>query len=270
MIKNILLAEDDLGTSVLVKKQLKSFGYNVETAVNGREALRIIGATNIDLLITDVVMPEMDGVDLYMAIKNNPQTSWIPIIIITDKEMFKESFSALGVDHFVPKASNIDLLVKKIQEIETLSQKPQNYQKVLIGGIHTNTVQQMKTILQQNGCLVTTADNSMDLASKVFLMNPHIIFLDILMTEKATASELTTAFRALNLFKDAAIITYVHLSSNQINEDAFTLDLIKEEVDACKKAGITKYIGRFNRSTFEESLEELKVLHSNKLNYTTH
>ena len=259
MIKNILLAEDDLTSAYLVKRQLESCGFRISLAGNGLEALQIIARTDIDLLITDVVMPEMDGVDLYLALKNNPGTVNLPIIIITDKAMFKESFAALGVDHFIPKSSNINLLINKIHDVEKLSLTPLNYRKILIGGSHNATVVEMKSILQHKGWLVTTAENSMELASKVFLMTPHAIFLDILMTENASASELIAAFRALNLFKETAIITYVHLSPGFLTQDYSLTTFVTDEVKACQAAGATKHIGRFNPTTFHDIVSQLSI-----------
>src|SRR5580698_9139353 len=100
MIKNILLAEDDRGTALLVKTQLEAKGYKVYTAGNGIEALKILSSQSIDLIITDVIMPKMDGVDLYAAVKNDPKKNHLPIIIVTDKDVFKKSFSSLGVSNF--------------------------------------------------------------------------------------------------------------------------------------------------------------------------
>jgi CheY-like chemotaxis protein len=110
-IKDILLAEDERGTAALIKRRLEQQGFHILLAGNGREALDIINSQKVDLLITDVVMPEMDGVELYLALKQDKKTESLPVIIITDKEMFQNSFSALGVDHFVDKASNINMLI---------------------------------------------------------------------------------------------------------------------------------------------------------------
>src|SRR5438876_12383075 len=112
MIKNILLAEDDRVTSLLVKTQLTTKGYFVYTAANGIEALKILSSQSIDLIITDVVMPQMDGVDLYEAVKKDPKTTDIPIIIVTDKAIFRESFASLGVSNFVEKTTNINVLLE--------------------------------------------------------------------------------------------------------------------------------------------------------------
>ncbi len=147
MFKRILLAEDDRASAQRVKNQLEHFGYNVITVGNGRQALDIILSEPVDLLITDVVMPEMDGVDLYLALKQDERTAHLPVIIITDKQMFKDSFATLGVDHFVPKASDIKMLLKKIHDIEKAggAQAEFNeYRKILIGGADRGVLSRMQ------------------------------------------------------------------------------------------------------------------------------
>ena len=259
MIREIVLAEDDRGTALLVKTQLERHGYDVMVANNGVEALALISSQPVDLLITDVVMPEMDGVDLYLEIKKNPRTADLPVIIITDKQMFKESFSSLGVDHFVPKASDVSLLIDKIKEVERSTPRIRDYRKIIIGGAQSMVVEQMRASLQACGCLVSTADNSMDLTSKVFLMTPHIILLDVLLRDNAVASELIRAYRCFRFLSKTVILTYVHLSPDQIGNDPATLSMVEDEVKACQEAGAVKYLGRFNRLAFVDSLKEFGI-----------
>ena len=260
MIREIVLAEDDRGTALLVKTQLERYGYNVMVANNGIEALALVSSQSIDLLITDVVMPEMDGVDLYLELKKDPRTADLPVIIVTDKQMFKESFSSLGVDHFVPKTSDISLLIDKIKQIErALPTKVRDYRKVIIGGTQSSVVEQMRGSLQALGCLVSTADNSMDITSKVFLMTPHLILLDVLLKDNVSAAELIRAFKCFKFLNKAIIATYAHLSPEQIGSDSSTLAFVEEEVKACQEAGADKYLGRFNRLNFVDSLKEFGI-----------
>jgi CheY-like chemotaxis protein len=263
MIHEIVLAEDDRGTALLVKTQLERYGYNVMLANNGVEALALILSQPVDLLITDVVMPQMDGVDLYLELKKDPRTENLPVIIVTDKQMFKDSFSSLGVDHFVPKASDISLLLDKIKEVERSAPRAVQYFKVLITGTQSSVMEQMKTSLQACGCLVSIVDSSMELFSNVFLMSPHLILLDILMKDNALTSEVIRALRCFRFLNKTPILIYAHLSPDQIGKAARPLSFLEDEGRLCQEAGAEKYLGRFNRSTFIDSLKEFGIKTSN-------
>jgi CheY-like chemotaxis protein len=260
MIQTILLAEDDRGTALLVKIQLERHGYKVLVAYNGVEALTIIRSEKIDLLITDVVMPEMDGVDLYLELKKIPETRNLPIIIVTDKQVFKDSFFALGVNHCVTKTSDISLLLEKIKEVGHATVETQSYRKILVAGANSATVEQMKVLLQGKGALVSTADTTMDLVSKAFLMHPHLILLDISMKESVAPEEAIRSLQCYHFLSNTMILTYACLSPDEMGIAQGTLESMAEQIKVCQEAGATKYLGRFNRVTFLESLQELGAI----------
>ena len=258
-IKDILLAEDERGIAILIKRELERQGFNVVVAGNGREALGIINSQKVDLLITDVVMPEMDGVELYLALKNNKDTEALPVIIITDKEMFQNSFSALGVDHFVDKASNIDMLMKKIREINLLRKDAKNYRKVLVHGGRSDVVQQMSSLLQGQKCLVTVVEDIIDVVPKAFQMKPHIILMDLLVEGQLQVHDVIRSLRCYDFLKDCAIVTYVYFSPNAVGKSQGAIELIGDKIKACQEAGAVKHLGPFNRTMFLESLREFGV-----------
>lgn len=260
MIKEILLAEDDRGTAYLVKVQLERHGYNVTVVGNGIEALQMIRTQPVDLLITDVVMPEMDGVDLYLELKKDERNAKLPIIIVTDKQMFKDSFSALGVDHFVPKASDISLLLAKINEVSRTVLSPRAYRKVLIAGAQSATVEEIRGLLASRDCLVTTVERLTDLASRVFLMTPHLILLDAGMQDVVTPSELVLSFRTFHFLKSTKILTYVQLSPDVTGGGGGASNVQENEVRACLQAGADRHLGRYNRTVFEKAVEEMGMV----------
>jgi len=80
--KKILLVDDDPDLIEILKYELDSANYQVETAPNGEEALKILQNFIPNLIISDVTMPVMDGVDFFEALKNNPKTERIPVLIL--------------------------------------------------------------------------------------------------------------------------------------------------------------------------------------------
>jgi len=257
MIKNILLAEDDRSTALLVKTQLEQRGYHVATAANGLEALKILSAQAIDLLITDVVMPHMDGVDLYEAVKKDPLKCNIPIIIVTDKAMFKEAFSTLGVSYFVEKASNINTLLEKIASVERNINEVKKFSKILISG-HTPVLEQMNAVLKRMLCLSIAARTSDEIIAKALTSRPHLIVLDVLFQDNVSAPELIRALRCMNFLNSTRIMTYAYFPED-LGMDVEAVESVKNAMTLCTEAGSDLYIGRFNQGFFQEKLASLGI-----------
>ncbi|HSA32011.1 MAG TPA: response regulator [Candidatus Omnitrophota bacterium] len=113
----ILVVEDDASTLTMIRTGLSKAGYNVLEAHNGKDALLKIRLQIPDLILSDVYMPDMDGVDLLVAIRENPATKKIPIIIMTANPQMEGGFRKVGVSDFIPKPIHLDQLDEKIKKI---------------------------------------------------------------------------------------------------------------------------------------------------------
>jgi len=93
--------------------------YNVLTAINGKDGLEKAEKYHPDLIITDIMMPEMSGLELCKLVKNNLQISHIPVILLTAKSSDEVQIEALeaGADDFIAKPFNLDILQLKIQKL---------------------------------------------------------------------------------------------------------------------------------------------------------
>ena len=80
---NILVVDDNPDKLLLLESALKLAGYRVTTATDGDEALAAIESYQPDLVITDVMMPRMNGYELAQRIRSNPRTKFIPVIMQT-------------------------------------------------------------------------------------------------------------------------------------------------------------------------------------------
>lgn len=116
--KTVLIIEDDASVSNMVKTKLESSDYNVITAEGAKEGLDILLENNVNLIITDVIMPgEMDGFHLFKEIKNNNVLSNIPFIVITGRGAMKDTFELFDVDAFFTKPFSLEELAEKIKEL---------------------------------------------------------------------------------------------------------------------------------------------------------
>lgn len=79
----ILLAEDDIILAELYTERLKQEGFNVVHASNGEDALKFVTEYSPSLIILDIMMPKMNGLDVLKSLKDNPETKNTPVIIVT-------------------------------------------------------------------------------------------------------------------------------------------------------------------------------------------
>ncbi len=105
----ILLVEDDRINQILAKRLLEKQGHQVVIAGNGKEALNELDHKGFDLILMDIQMPEMDGIEATLKIKNNPDTKHIPIVALTAYAIKgdQERFLSLGMDDYISKPIDI-------------------------------------------------------------------------------------------------------------------------------------------------------------------
>ena len=114
----LLVVEDNLELLMLMQQLLKST-YRVYIARNGKEALKIIKEKELDLIISDVMMPEMDGLELTRTIKSDPNYNHLPIILLTAKTQEEDIKEALqnGADEYLKKPFRLGDLKLRIDNI---------------------------------------------------------------------------------------------------------------------------------------------------------
>jgi DNA-binding NarL/FixJ family response regulator len=112
----LLLIDDDPNLVLLVKDYLELRGYLVITAKNGRDALKVLEKELPRLIICDVMMPEMDGYTFVKKVRDNPQTSWLPILFLSAKGQIQDRVAGLsnGADVYMVKPFEPDELVAQI------------------------------------------------------------------------------------------------------------------------------------------------------------
>ena len=111
----IMLVEDDREISEFIALGFKH-KYNIKIAKNGKEALNLVAQKAPDLVISDINMPEMDGIEFTKRFKNNPKTAHIPLILLTGQTQAEKQLEGLksGADSYMEKPFEIDLLEVRI------------------------------------------------------------------------------------------------------------------------------------------------------------
>jgi two-component system, OmpR family, KDP operon response regulator KdpE len=110
----ILIVDDEPQLTRVLRTGLKSRGYDVRVAADGQSALGVIGDWNPNLVITDLAMPNMDGLELCRRVRAFSQ---VPIIVLSAKDEERTKIEALdlGADDFVTKPFGIDELLARIR-----------------------------------------------------------------------------------------------------------------------------------------------------------
>jgi len=101
----ILVVDDDSITRKLLGMYLKSKGYEIEYAENGLEALEKLGQVEINIVLTDLNMPYMDGIEFTRNMKTEPNYSHIPVVMVTTEADMDEKMRAIqaGADAYLVK-----------------------------------------------------------------------------------------------------------------------------------------------------------------------
>lgn len=156
---NILLAEDDVSLRKLMTYYLEQNGYHVLQASDGEGALMLLESNHVDLLISDVMMPVMDGYSLVKALRESNYE--LPILIATAKELIqdkKKGFEA-GTDDYMVKPLDMEEMLLRVEALLRRA-KIQTEHKLGMG----------ETSLDYDTLSVTTSDGVFELPKKEFYL----------------------------------------------------------------------------------------------------
>lgn len=155
----ILVAEDDRELNKLFSRALTREGYSVTCVYDGKEALSVLDREYIDLIISDIMMPNMDGYQLAKELRESGIT--IPILMITAKDSFYDmqmGFRA-GTDDYMIKPVNVNEMVLRVGALLRRAQMISD-RKQVIGG----------TVLEYDSMTVSYNGKSMVLPQKEFML----------------------------------------------------------------------------------------------------
>lgn len=111
----ILVADDEPNLRLLYKSELEADGYEVVIAKDGKEAVEKASSDDVDLVVLDIRMPGMDGVEALGRILDKRRT--LPVILNTAYSAEKDNFMTWSADAYVIKSADVDVLKAKIREV---------------------------------------------------------------------------------------------------------------------------------------------------------
>jgi len=126
MEENILIIEDDKFLRELISRKLINDGFKIEEAIDGEEGLKKLQEVKPDLILLDLILPGLDGFEVLERAKDNPSTSMIPILILSNlgqRDEIERGLKLGAVDFLVKAHFTPEEIVDKVKEI--LSKKSQ-------------------------------------------------------------------------------------------------------------------------------------------------
>ena len=178
--KTVLVVDDEPRIRELLRQELEDKGYLVREAKDGLEAIHLAKQDRPDLITLDVMMPQINGFDVVAVLKNDPQTTDIPIIILSIIEDKARGYR-LGVDRYLTKPVNVEAL---LQEVESLLAQGTSKKKVLVVDHDASALKTLVEVLQAQGYQVTEAASGTELLEKAIYIKPDVIIVNYLLSEQ--------------------------------------------------------------------------------------
>ncbi|MDJ1183013.1 ATP-binding protein [Roseofilum casamattae] len=169
----ILVVDDDANIREWLGQQLDGEGYEVRRAANGRDAIAQIKQQKPNLVVLDVIMPDLNGFDVAAILKNDPETQQIPILMISADD-FSERGYRMGVERYLTKPIDTEQF---LQGVQSLLDRSSSSERVLLFEQQSPIVETLSQVLQKQGYTMTEVDPNRDLLasrSDVAIANVNI------------------------------------------------------------------------------------------------
>jgi CheY-like chemotaxis protein len=178
-VASILIVDDDDSIRSLLQQELSEAGYLIDEATNGKEALERIRSHRPDLIILDVMMPEMNGFDVAAILKNDPQTMDIPIIVLSIVQDKIRGYR-IGIDRYLTKPIDTAQL---FTEVGALLQQGKSKKKVMVVDEDSTAIRSLTDVLEAKGYNVVES-NGTELVENAIAAQPDIIILNSIYSGK--------------------------------------------------------------------------------------
>ncbi len=217
----ILLVEDNKEILAYLNKELKT-SYTILRAGNGAEALEILDQENVQLVLTDIMMPIIDGLALCKRIKTDILYSHIPVIFLTAKNALDSKIQGLknGADAYIEKPFSLEFLMVQIRNILKNRKIIQNYltnysgstlMDINVSAPDKDFISQLNTVIYEN---ISVIDLNVDGLAKLMHMSRPTLYRKIKGLSDLTPNELINISR---LKKAAELLTQKEYNITQVS-----------------------------------------------------
>lgn len=180
--KEILVVDDESHIRELLRQELEGEGYTVREAKDGVEAMQKVKEHRPDLIILDVMMPNVNGFDLLTMLKTDIDTMNVPTIILSIVEDKERGFR-LGVDRYLTKPLNTERL---FNEVSTLLNQGTSKKRVMIVDDNAETAKTLEKLLLERDYQVVEMQTDDDFVQRALSERPHIIVANANSADRQT------------------------------------------------------------------------------------
>ena len=221
--KTILVVDDDPGVRMVITETLFLKKYRVIEAANGQEALDIVSNFKVDLVLTDLMMPGMNGWQLLKKIRENHTK--LPVVILTGY-MTKEGKKVLNnkeIAGFLVKPIELETLLAMVHRILFLDSENRKYRILLVEDMK-DVRMLIGAALKKEGFLVTEAADGMEALNQVDICKPDLVLMDIAMPNM-DGFEVCKYLRARSLTAKIPIFLITAKTTNEYVQKAIILNI---------------------------------------------
>ena len=226
---DILIVEDSRTQAIGLKFLLKEHGFNVRVAYDGVQALAAVAEQEPALIVSDIVMPEMDGYELCRNLRSDPETKHIPIILLTALSELTDVIKALenGADNFVTKPYKPDFLISRIHHILINSELRRGRRSEKIIEIFFNNRRYSFSAMpdQVIDLLLSTFENAVQKNKELQEVNQKLLEAQRELREKNKELE------RVNAQKDRFLGMAAHDLRNPLGHISTVADILLEDLD---------------------------------------
>ncbi|HLO40173.1 MAG TPA: response regulator transcription factor [Phycisphaerales bacterium] len=147
--KHVLIVDDERDLVDLLTINLQKAGYQTSTALNGRQALAALEAAHPDLILLDLMLPEISGIEVARRVRTDPATAHIPIVMLTAKGTEGDQLAGLtmGADDYIAKPFSMRVLLARVEAVLRRTAKPDSAPRTFsLGTIILNTDTHQATV----------------------------------------------------------------------------------------------------------------------------
>lgn len=226
--KKVLVIDDEADLRDMMRTRLEGAGYQVATACDGREGLEKVDQEKPDLILLDILMPDIDGFEFFKIIRKHPKNRYIPIIVLSARGSMRTTFEALKAEIFVEKPFDAKELMKKIDYM--LSPKA-----LLLSDDHYVT-DKVENAFKKLNYYADTARSEPEFLDRVTTIayDAAVVHLSNLEKDPANFMSLTSGFRN----PETNIIVYCDVSVSDTDDDTVALERV---IKSWKDQGIYNF-----------------------------
>src|SRR5262245_5783352 len=183
MDTRILIVEDDPDIAELVERYLERAGFQTERAANGREALHVVAARAPDLMVLDIMLPHVDGIEICRSLRAKPETSALPIIMLTARADESERIVGLelGADDYLAKPFSPGELVARVRALLRRAHRGPVPERTLVYG--PIVVDTERHVVSSDGRDVTLTAKEFLLLEYQLQHRGRVLSRDVLLTD---------------------------------------------------------------------------------------